>query len=558
MENSTKNTETFNKFIAFSIAMVTLLGAILAFMQADAAARDDRANRDSKRYSLEGFGRQISGDSKALFDVNAYKLLYQLELQKTAAENRGDNLAAKRFTTMASEILKFSPILSAPYYDSKAQDSPPNFERYESEFYVVEITELQENFLVASDLKEAWDYKANTYIKHITLLAVALFLLGLSTTIAKANTRWLFAGSGIIFTIIAVSWAAITWVKPVFDLRENGISIPNFAKGVGLSYQEKYKEAISAFDKAIEAYPEYANALAERADANLALKNYAAAAADYEKARAAGDKRSYIAGNLAWTYYLLGRFDDSINMSRTALEMNPDELWIRFQLAISLLVSGKTDAAKEEYTRGMAFASKQVMETDAAGKEVSSYLWWGLEDGANSLDDLIVRLDSSSGEPPLEKISNPQEIKAVGENIIKSLKSYAIALEYTNKPPQSNLTAKIDKLQFAEPIYNDKDEITDYNPPSDSFQQGLSELAVTFNYEGMKDGSTYILKLFVNGEEDPSWRIVEPWKLGASGTAKIPLSYGYSENFDFAPGEYAVELYVDWQLVQRGSFTVGE
>jgi hypothetical protein len=74
----------------------------------------------------------------------------------------------------------------------------------------------------------------------------------------------------------------------------------------------------------------------------------------------------------------------------------------------------------------------------------------------------------------------------------------------------------------------------------------------------MKDGSTYVLKLFIDDEEDPSWRIVEPWKLGASGTAKIPLSYGYSDNFDFAAGEYVVELYVDWRLVQRGSFTVGE
>ena len=64
--------------------------------------------------------------------------------------------------------------------------------------------------------------------------------------------------------------------------------------------------------------------------------------------------------------------------------------------------------------------------------------------------------------------------------------------------------------------------------------------------------------LYVNGAEDPSWRIVDTWSLGESGSAEIPVSYAYSDTFTFQPGEYTVELYVNYQLAQRGTFTVSE
>jgi hypothetical protein len=74
----------------------------------------------------------------------------------------------------------------------------------------------------------------------------------------------------------------------------------------------------------------------------------------------------------------------------------------------------------------------------------------------------------------------------------------------------------------------------------------------------MQDGQEVIFKLYTNGVEDPSWRIVEPWKQGASGSAEILISYAYSDTFTFAPGDYTVEIYVDHILAQRGFFTIQE
>ena len=85
MENKTTNNlpgmdrDQFNKIIAVCIAVVTLIATVMAYLQSDASARDDRANRDSKRYSIEAFGKQVSGDARVNFDFNtAYQTYYEM------------------------------------------------------------------------------------------------------------------------------------------------------------------------------------------------------------------------------------------------------------------------------------------------------------------------------------------------------------------------------------------------------------------------------------------------------------------------------------------------
>ncbi len=81
-------------------------------------------------------------------------------------------------------------------------------------------------------------------------------------------------------------------------------------------------------------------------------------------------------------------------------------------------------------------------------------------------------------------------------------------------------------------------------------------MLVTFDYEGMQDGQEVLFKVYIDGEEDPSWRIVSPWDLGASGTAEKPLSLAYSDVFVLASGQYTIEMYVNSHLVQQGSFVI--
>ena len=548
--------ERFKQTIAVLIAVVTLCAAIIAYLQSDAGARDDRANRDNKRYALEAFGRQVSGNAAVNYAYNsAYQSWQELDLLAASAANRGDEAASQRYTILRDQARQFSPLLDAPYFD--ATTGEVDLARYEADTYLVEVTGLQEAFLAASVVKDAWDAKSNTYIVHLTLLAVALFLFGLSLVTASGATRWIFSTMGAAITLVALLWAGRVYAEPVVDLREQGQAIGAYAQGIGLAYQNKYEEAIAAFDTALQAAPTYANALAQRAEAQSALGKWVEAAADYEKARTAGDQSGNTAGELAWIYYLQGRFDEAIAMNRTALQASPGELWIQYDLALSLLTAGQLDAAKAEYTAGMKLAAEQVAAAKAANAEPPSYLWWGLDDAASGLDDLVAILDGEESVPPLDKITNGEAIRPVAEELISQIKSLAVALEYSGQPPSAPLTAQISPFVFAEPIYDESGEVTDYTE-IDAVPFGTQAVAVLFDYQGMVDGQEVLFKVYIDGEEDPSWRVIFPWEAGAEGSYEKPLSLDYSDNFVLAAGYYTVEIYVDGQLAQRGSFMVEE
>ena len=153
------STEQFNRLLAVLIAVVTAFAAVVAYLQADASTRDDRANRDSKRYAIEAFGREVSGDARVNFDNNvAYQAVYELELLSNSAFNRGDEVGADRYLALADEARALSPMMLSPYYDE--QLGVPDVARYESDSYIVQITALRERFKAADTVKGAWDSKA--------------------------------------------------------------------------------------------------------------------------------------------------------------------------------------------------------------------------------------------------------------------------------------------------------------------------------------------------------------------------------------------------------------
>ena len=546
--------ERFKRLIALVIALVTLITAGIALLQSDASARDDRANRDTKRYATEAMGRKVSGDARVNFDYNsAYQSWYELDTLASSATSRGDEAAATRYTKLRDEMTSLSPLLAAPYFNPT--QGQPDTARYESDVYLVEITALNEKFVAASAVKDAWDAKANGYVFHLTLLAVALFLFGLSITIANSFTRWIFAGVGTVVAVAATSMAITTWLQPVPDLRDRGNAIDAYAHGVGLAHQERWEPAIAAYGEALQVMPNYINVYVARAQAYAQQNNYQQAIADYERARAEGSESASVAGELAWAYHLQGRFDDAANMNRTALTTNPNELWIQFDLGLSLLASGQVDAAKAEYAKGMDFAAKQVADARAAGQEVPSFLWWSLDDGALSIESLLVTLESGTDTPLRDKRADPKVVAPAGQALSDQLKSMAVALEFTGKPPEGSTTAKITPFQFST---SGKDDQGNPSDPviADSFPQGTDEVLVTFDYESMLDGQEVLFKVYIDGEEDPSWRLAAPWNLGASGTAEKPLSLAYSDVFVLNPGQYTVEMYANSHLVQQGSFVV--
>jgi hypothetical protein len=149
-------------------------------------------------------------------------------------------------------------------------------------------------------------------------------------------------------------------------------------------------------------------------------------------------------------------------------------------------------------------------------------------------------------------VTNAGAVNQAGQEIITRLKNFSIALEYTGKPVSGTTSARWTVPKFA---------ISSSDPKAapafaEKFPGGTKEVRAYFDFSGMQNDKPVVIKVYVNGEEDSTLRIVEKWTLGATGKAEYVIGAGYSDVYSLASGDYTVEIYVDYQLVQSGRFAV--
>jgi len=551
--------------VAVLIAILTACAAIIAQLQSEAGDRDDRAGRDAKTYSLEAFGNRVRGDARTNYDYyGAYGQYRELEVLRQLAEERQDSKAARKYEEMRDTLMDTSPLLSGKdpggkrYFDPTSKDAPdtePDVGRYEADTFVVGVERTLQMYKAASFVKDAWDNKANTYVVHLTLLAVSLFLLGLAGTIATDATRVIFVVLGIAISVVAVGWAAKTWAEPVPDRRKAGDAIEQYAQAEGLMWQDRDKEAIPLLDKAVAASPDFADAYLERGRAylNLDPPDYTKALADLRKGAELDPSVEGIFLNLAWCQYNLGDFATSIESCNQGIAARPNDVALQLQRALSTLASGDVDGARKAYTAVEEAAAKLAEQAAARKQEIASDVLADLESGSDDLASLYGTVNDKKGLPPFDKIKSPDAVGKAADVIGDELVSWSLALENTGKPPAGKLTATIDNLEFidtgvdpAEPARND------------TFADRPYQVGLSFDYGGMKNGQTVTYRVWLDGNELDSWRYSEKWEEGPEGTYQTDLYPGYSEAFKFDPGAYHVEIYVDYHLAGYGNFTVKE
>ncbi len=574
-----QESESTKRLVSILIATTTIIAALAAFLQTDAGGKATQANRNAQRYAIEALGTRAAGQSQADYGwYGATQTWNDLDTEASALNNAGDTAAADRIIKIRDKINTLSPIMADPYFDA-SKSGYPDLAGFEADTFLVKATELSERYTAAATLNNGWNTKANTYIVHLTLLAVALALYGLST--APDNwTRWVFIGAGSALVLITLGWMAVTITTPVDVTSEKAIE--TYAKGYGLAWRGKYADAITAYDQAIKLEPNYANVLYERAGAHFSLTEdklgqqpkeaeaeLRLSAADYEAARKAGKEDGSVNWNLGWTYYLLGFFDESVTASRRALELDPNLFAVRCNLGVTLLANGKLDLARKEYADAIKIVTDKVIAAHNENKAPPSSLWFYLNSCAADVDSLDRRLNNQdrfwTQAPPRDLIADTPEIRAEIKRLISDIRTMLVSLEYTNQVPGERPTANITAFQFATHskdkdgnfLYDDQDRAIYDDPlPDATFPSGTKKVGILFNYQGMVKGEKEIWKVYRNGREDPSLRVVSDWQLGEAGSAVLPISYTYSTVFSFSSGEYTVELYIDNYLVQSGTFIV--
>ncbi len=573
--------EPFEQAVAILIALVTIIAMTAGYLQSDASTRSSKAGEDAQRYALQAIGERAPGEVQVSFAwADAYRLWLEQDRLAGVADNQQQTQLANAYRTVRDHLSEINPLLS-PFYFDPAEDEFPDVNAYEADIYLKETTIFSEHFANSSHISSSWGNKSTNYVNQITLLTVTLFLYGLSTTII-GRVSWLFVGIGTLIASITLVWMVLTVMTPVHSLPSAAITA--YATGVGLAFQQEHAQAIIAFDESLKLAPAYANAYYERAKAQAHSDQLETAAADYEAARRAGRNDAYVPWNLGWTYYLLGRFDQAEQTTRQALSKQPNQVVLRFNLALMQLAAGKIEAANADYEQGMAAAIQQVSAAKMAGEEPPATLWWYLSAAALDLDPLLACLQSHESKPTCKQ-SPPKTALPAGEPIMlaarairRDLKNLTTALELTGSPPPPLTRASVDALKFVEPIYAPDGTIESFvafgtrsaslrsamvyenagRTDSLAISRGQTNarlLFVSFNYHNFEPGQLLVIKVYTNGVESSGLRLSQEWTLNSEGRATLPLTAGGS--FSLQPGDYQVELYVDSNLLQEGRFIVG-
>lgn len=556
-DTSSSTPSRSEKLVAFLIASVTVLAAVITFLQTYVSGKGDEANRISVQYAIQAMQVRTSGETRVSHEwQGAYQTWYELDLQAIAADLAGDSAAAARYRTVRDRIAGLSPLLSPAYFDPNANLNPNSY-GYQADEYVVEATRLSEKFSAYNEIGDAWDDRSKILIVNLTILAVSLSLYGLSTTI-KGFMRHAFLALGTLAAGVVVLWSGVTMLLPLPRLPEEAINA--YADGMGLSWRGDYAGAIQHFDEALSLQPGYANALYERGNAYYYVGNYQAAAADYEASIRAGRTDTNVGWNLGWTYYLLGRFDDAIRVDRAALEQDPSLMGVRFNLALALMVNGQLDQARSEYQSGVDQAVGEVTAAHANGAQPPSSFWYYMDASATDIDSLLHSLDNDSRpwmEAPASGTvrADPSQVRALATEMFHLLKGTTASLEFTGQAPPQTQRGTVTAFVFGQEELDSRGNLLRYNTAV-SFPNGLKGISILFDYSGMRTGASEVWKVYRNGIEDPTLRVIGTWQLGDQGSGVKTISYTYSDLVAFGPGEYTVELYIDYQLIGRGTFTV--
>ncbi|MFQ5615492.1 MAG: tetratricopeptide repeat protein [Anaerolineales bacterium] len=555
--------ERFEKLISILIASITVLAAISAFLQIYTDSKAGEADRQAQELSIRATETRVNGAIQFSYDwQGAFQVWREIDLQITAAEQEGDTAGAARLRSLRDQIAGLSLLLDPDYFDSETRW--PNAPQYEADLYLVESTRLGEAFTAQAKLGNAWGGIADAFVIQLTLYAVALSLYGLSTTI-QSEVRWLFVVVGSGMAVLNLVWMAILLIAPLPELPLAAIDA--YAQGVGMAYQGKNEKAIAFFDQALSARPDYANALYERANAYYATSNYERATADYVAAQKAGRDDVNVGWNLGWTYYLMGKFDEAVLANQHTLALDSTVIGVRMNQGLALLALGKFQNARIEYDLALAEAARQVAEARAGGKEPPSSLWFYMDAGAADLESLLDLLNDNpkpwtQAPPPGTIRADVNQLWTIALEQIQRIKETTVALEYTGQPP-AGPGPDVLAFQFGQDVYDAQGNFLRYDI-AETFPYGTNKVLILFEYAGIKMGQQEIWKVRRNGFEDPSLRVVSEWAIddlsGSSeaGSAVKQISYAYSNVFIFSPGEYTVELYIDSQLVQSGTFFIEE
>lgn len=393
--------QRFARVLAVLIVIATLGVASVEFLHSVAEKNADEAGVQGQRLSVERQGDLVRANdaARASADIYAYEQQQKTEqanafqeyLAPSVAEGSSEaqvlQLEENRWATLASLTGDLTSVkaggATSPQLDT---DFPTvllsNAERDSDRLFALEDAQNQ--------LRSDWEAQAGLLSVVLTLLAVAIYLFGLSLTLQAAVRRWL-VGLGVVLVVAgALGTVVLQFGNPSAPPETAAASYSQGVYALNTFYtkpgNQGLQDAYNAFTKAIQERPRFAQAYLQRSQvrflmgspqrssAVVSITTPAALAAqgdDLQQAYNLGLRDKLLLNNLAANRLILGitqnqsgDYASALTYVNAALALDPNDPLLYYNKALALLGQGNSGNGQQAYRDAVA----HTLYTDVARK----------------------------------------------------------------------------------------------------------------------------------------------------------------------------------------------
>ncbi len=340
--------DRFTRRIAVLLALLAVLAGAINVLETNASTNEARFARETGRRGVQAMAAQVEANTVGTLDA-------ALAAERAAlAERPGVNAGAAPGVGRAIDL--------------SSLEAGVRLAAEESDGAQVEATRLRLERDVLTESRITWNARASQYGTVLTVLAIALFLVGFSLVVSRTVRVPVFT-PGLVLAGACALWAGWIYLKPI-PFTES-VAVAEAAIGtVALEHGEPV-EALVAFEAAVAADDGYAVARSGRAAARFVVAN-----PDYLATNMVVDRSPEVLGpamedaaiavelddldsHLPWALLGVLAFEAGDHESATehlatavALDERLPDVW--FTKAAAELATGDTTAAEISLDRGLA------------------------------------------------------------------------------------------------------------------------------------------------------------------------------------------------------------
>ena len=465
VEDIDESAQPFKRLVAVLVVSITFFGALIGYLQTVASNEEEKAARDANVSAVTSFATQVDANTRFRTAYDVYTEAKLVQQRQLIAHNRSllvrdpvASLESARWQNVRQSFQQLSPLLAEDRY---SDESDPRFpERFGADVNV-DANKVRLQQAARAELVEDFGGKADAYVAVLTVLAVSLFLIGLSLTVVGRGRKFLFI-PGVGLAAVCVLWAGFIASREIS--RTPARAITAVADGDRLSEQKRFDEAIEAYTEAIDARGDYGVAFGRRADAHFLAgspqntgsfvsitdeESLKKAIADGESAVEHGAETDLsVVASLGFQYFLAQDYGRAARFTSDALDLNDKrpELW--FNRGVIELARGNDDEALEAYAEAVRLTAAlpfEFVRTDLFGAartdlEILARNERNRAEAAQSVQERITHAEADlRAEDGLEDV--PRGASVEGVELAAEGNFVTANIQFENVPAGSNVTA---------------------------------------------------------------------------------------------------------------------